>query len=394
MRILAIETSCDETAIAIIECSGSKKRPEILVLSNLVSSQAKLHAKFGGVVPNLAKREHEKNLTPLLLQALNESRIMSRESRKIKNKFLHNSLCKIRDSILNREPALLKQFEKEIMPLPIPPIDVIAVTHGPGLAPALWVGVNFARALAILWKKPIIPVNHMEGHLYSPLLEPHKANLRVLEFPALSLLVSGGHTELVLIKKFGQYQIIGETLDDAAGEAFDKVARMLGLGYPGGPAISALAGKKFKSLKFKVILPRPMLHSKDFNFSFSGLKTAVKYLLRDIYETGSRRISNIRPVIAEEFQKAVVDILVSKTIRAAKEYNVKTILLGGGVAANQELRKRISEEVLKHAPAYSLRLPDSNITGDNALMIALAAYIAGKKKAMNNVRAEANLRLS
>lgn len=417
MRILSIETSCDETAIAIIECSGSKKRPEISVLSNLVSSQVKLHAKYGGVVPNLARREHERNLVPLLLQALDESRIMNHESRKKKTKPLHNSLFMIHNSILNKEPELLAQFEKHIMPLSAPAIDAIAVTYGPGLAPALWVGVNFARALAIFWKKPLTPVNHMEGHLYSPLIKSYEATPRKIEFPTLSLLVSGGHTELVLVKNFGKYEIIGETLDDAAGEAFDKVARLLGLGYPGGPAIAEEAakmknekikmknessafiptcrrdhGKSHDNAKFKIELPRPMLHSKDYNFSFSGLKTAVLYLVRDI--KNPREVKKLRPAIAKEFQDAVVGVLVAKTIRAAVEYKTKTVLLGGGVAANNLLREKLSSELKKELPEVSCWLPESTVTGDNALMIAFAAYLAGKKKAPTSVGAEANLRLS
>ena len=264
MRILAIETSCDETAIAMAEFFGTKKKPEIRVLSNIVSSQVNLHAKFGGVVPNLAKREHQKNLPLILLQALKEAGWFKNSKFEIRNsKQIQNSKFKILNKILEREPELLKQFKKRIMPLAPPKIDAIAVTYGPGLAPALWVGVNFARALAYLWDKPLIPTNHMLGHLYSAVLQKnskHEARnpkqiqnskskiqnyfefrISNFEFPAIALLVSGGHTELVLVRGHGKFKVIGETLDDAAGEAFDKAARILGLGYPGGPEISALA---------------------------------------------------------------------------------------------------------------------------------------------------------
>ncbi len=387
MKILSIETSCDETAIAVVEYSGSRKTPEISVLSNLVSSQVKLHEKFGGVVPNLAKREHEKNLVPLLIQALKESGLYA-TSRQMKKKMDTSSA-----TILEREPTLLIEFEKKVTSLLPPNIDAIAVTYGPGLAPALWVGVNFAKALSALWDKPIIPINHMEGHLYSSLIKKEESKWKLLTpaFPALALLVSGGHTELVLVKGYGKYEIIGETLDDAAGEAFDKVARMLGLGYPGGPAIAQEAEKKLGNSLQHIKLPHPMLHSKDFNFSFSGLKTAVLYLLRDIDD--KKKIKELSSSIAREFQDAVVDVLVKKTIQAAKIYNIKTILLGGGVAANIQLRKILSEITREELPGVTLFLPDNFITGDNALMTAVAAYLSGRKKAPSKIGAEANVRL-
>jgi len=389
MRILAIETSCDETAIAIVDFFGSKQKPRMAVLSNIISSQVKLHAKFGGVVPNLAKREHQKNLVPIIIRALKESQLLesgaeNRESNK-----------KISGSILEREPELLKKFRKYILPLKSPKIDAIAITHGPGLAPALWVGVNFARALATLWRVPLIPVNHMAGHAYSPWLYTTNGAWRMVQnmkFPALALLVSGGHTELVLIKNYGKYKILGQTLDDAAGEAFDKVARLLGLGYPGGPEIASEAAKYKKLKSLKVTLPRPMLNTKDYNFSFSGLKTAVLYLVRDLKEKYS--LTKIRPAIAREFQDAVVEVLATKTIRAAKEYKVKTVLLGGGVAANKKLRHDLGWSIKKELPRVSYFMSRVSLTGDNALMIALAAYFAGKKKAPTKVGADANAKLS
>ena len=427
MRILAIETSCDETAIAITEfkpAQRSKKTEtsirqhssdrnnidapnellKIKVLSNIVSSQVKLHAKFGGVVPNLAKREHQKNLVPVFLKALKEAGLLKNPKHEApayvktsagkRNSKQHlNSKFQFLNSILEREPELLEKFKKYALPLKPPKIDAIAVTYGPGLEPALWVGINFAKALSYIWGKPIIPVDHMRGHLYSALIKEGKKIVKP-DFPALALLVSGGHTELILMRGWDKFKIIGETLDDAAGEAFDKVARLLGLKYPGGPEIAGEAEKSIKHqlLSIKQIkLPRPMLNSPDFNFSFSGLKTAVLYLTRDL---GFEQTKKLRPAIAAEFQNAVIQVLVSKTIRAAKKYNAKTLLLGGGVAANKLLQTKLAEEIKKQIPDTKYLIPDNNLTGDNALMIAVAAYFNQKKTTRNNIRAVGDLRLT
>lgn len=408
MRILGIETSCDETAISVIETSGPPAKPRIKILSNIVSSQVKLHAKFGGVVPHLAKREHQRNLVPVLLRALKEAdlsqRAKSKEKREMRGSYDSGSL--IIDSILEREPELLKRFKKHIVPLKPPKIDAIAATVGPGLAPALWVGVNFARALSFLWSKPVIPVNHLEGHIYANLLSAKweiangQSSILNFSFPALCLIVSGGHTELVLMRGYGKYRIIGETLDDAAGEAFDKAAKMMRLGFPGGPAIAAMAAEAIKKKKEKrkddekneVALPRPMLKSKNYDFSFSGLKTAVLYLLRARPELLKSRRG--KAAVAKEFQDAVVDVLVAKTIRAARQYRVKTVMIGGGVSANQLLREKLKKAIRKNAPHASCLMPHTSLTGDNALMIALAGYFnRNKKSARNNLRADANLRL-
>ena len=354
MTILAIETSCDETSIAIAEFRGSRGTGRVRVHAHLVWSQIPLHQKFGGVVPHLAKREHERNL-PLLLDAALKKAGFSRAA---------------------------------------PPVEAIAVTYGPGLAPALWTGVNFAKRCALRWKKPLIPVNHMEGHLFSALLEKQREKkfqflIRLVQFPALALLVSGGHTELVRMEGYGKYVILGETRDDAAGEAFDKVARILGLRYPGGPEISRRAKRGDSGAH---PFPSPMLHSKDYDFSFSGLKTAVLYFVRDFPHT--KFGAKTKADIAASFQKAVVDVLIAKTIRAAREYKVKTVILGGGVAANVSLRERLGREVKKVMPHARFFVPEAELTGDNALMIAAAAYFSGKKKAPNKIGARANARLS
>ncbi|MBI3630857.1 MAG: tRNA (adenosine(37)-N6)-threonylcarbamoyltransferase complex transferase subunit TsaD [Candidatus Sungbacteria bacterium] len=390
-RILAIETSCDETAIAIAEFSGPATHPAVRVRSHIVLSQVQLHAPFGGVVPNLARREHEKNLVPILMQALREAKIMNQEISKNKHPESLASCFLTLDTILAREPELNGQLKKNIAHLPAPDIDAIAVTYGPGLAPALWTGINFAKALAALWKKPVIPTNHMAGHLYSALLEPDPKKggaffMPRLSFPALALLVSGGHTELILMRAHGKFRILGQTLDDAAGEAFDKTARILGLPYPGGPEIARLAADGRHGA---YPLPRPMLNTKDYHFSFSGLKTAALYLVRDIGKLTLQKKKDI----AASFQAAALEVLVKKTIRAAKEYRAKTVLLGGGVAANDALRSFLRVALKKESPQFSVRFPVSSLCGDNALMIAAAAYFCGTKKALDKVRADANARL-
>mgnify|MGYP001616874194 FL=1 len=447
MRILGIETSCDETAIAVIDASGQRARLRVRALSNVVASQVKLHAKYGGVVPHLAKREHQKNLVPVLLTALLEAKLIPHPEEAKRPKDLRDPSLSLRmtrvEEILEREPDLFARMIPMMLQLKPLKIDAIAVTVGPGLAPALWVGVNFARALSYVWQRPIIAVNHMAGHFYSALLQPAQRNpksarprpssgeagetrnpkqiknsntqnprrfwfgisnlgfapnleFRVsdLRFPALALLVSGGHTELVLMKAHGKFQILGETLDDAAGEAFDKVAKMLGLGFPGGPPISRLAERgNPQAINF----PRPMLHSKDFNFSFSGLKTAVLYYLRDRVgsTTRSQQQGRVRQAdVAASFEQAVPDVLVAKTVRAAKQYRVKTVMIGGGVAANKKLRAELGEALARQRSYIRYLIPDVRLTGDNALMIALAGWFnRGKKQLWRNLVADANLRL-
>ncbi len=411
MRILAIETSCDETSVSVLEIRGSIRRPVFNILSNIVASQVKIHAPWGGVVPNLAKREHQANLTLILKKALKESNLLISNFQFPISKQILTPKYQILNSILEREPELLKKLTPFFKKYKAPEIDLIAVTSGPGLEPALWVGINFAKALAMAWNKPLIPINHMEGHLFSVFLKKNrKKNLKFkienLKFPAVALLVSGGHTQLVLVKNWLKYKLLGETLDDAAGEAFDKVAKMLKLGYPGGPVIAAEAAKseirnKFKILnsKFKIQLPRPILNSKDYNFSFSGLKTAVLYLLKDLEKKipDFYNRKDLILAICVEFQQAVIDVLIKKTIRSAQEYKAKTIILGGGVAANKELRLQMAEAVknLKIVPIFLM--PEMEFTGDNAAMIALAAYFHWQKNkkigGISKIAADSNLRL-
>ncbi len=331
MRILAIETSCDETAASVVEKNGK----DIRILSNVIASQIDLHKKFGGVFPEIASRAHSEKIIPVVEEALGD-----------------------------------------IKP------DVIAVTTGPGLIGSLLIGVNFAKTLAYTTKKPIIGINHWLGHIYSNFLAPSLPH-----FPSLILIVSGGHTGLVLMKSHKDIVPLGETLDDAAGEAFDKVAKLLNLGYPGGPAISK-AATDGDNLKFA--FPRSMLDRKDHNFSFSGLKTAV------LYET--KKLGKMSPKtkkdIAASFQQAVVDILVGKTIQAAYEFRPKSICLCGGVSANKELREQLKREVSRLPWKCSYHVPDFSLTTDNAAMIGIAAaYHLDQKTTFDKINADANLKL-
>ena len=331
-RLLAIETSCDETGLAVVEQRGST----ITVLANELASQTDIHALTGGVVPNVAAREHLAVMQPLLRQTLETS-----------NTDRNN-------------------------------LDAIAITVGPGLMPALVIGVQAAKALSFAWDKPLVPVNHLEGHLYSALLSTVSSkratfNSQVQEhFPALALLVSGGHTMLVLMTDHLSYQVIGQTRDDAAGEAFDKVARLLGLPYPGGPALSRLAGEgNSDSYDFT----RPMMNSGDLDFSFSGLKTDVLYTVRNLDQATQERE---RANLAASFQAAAVEALVYKTKQALAKHSPRTLLLAGGVAANQLLRQKLKQ--LAEAEQVPLRIAPLDLCGDNGVMIGLAGLRAFQAK--------------
>lgn len=320
MIILAIETSCDDTAVSIVE----KKRGALIVRSHIHYSQIPIHARFGGVVPEVAAREHAATLLPTLDRALKKAKIK------------------------------------------LPNIDLIAVTQGPGLPPALSVGIDSARALSVTYNKPLVGINHMEGHIASvwPIKGIQNSPTTAPPLPAIGLVVSGGHTELHLVKKIGSYKLLGHTKDDAAGEAFDKVATLLGMPYPGGPAISK-AALKGNPHAFK--FPRPMIHDPSFAFSFAGLKTAVRYEV----ETKKRPTKKYVRDIAASFEQAVVDVLVTKTMRAQAAYRAKSILLVGGVAANKKLRSALQQKTLS-AGIYFSAAPLA-LTSDNATMMAMVA---------------------
>jgi N6-L-threonylcarbamoyladenine synthase len=414
MKILAIETSCDDTAISIVEVKGSATKPVFKVLAHNISSQTKIHEKWGGVVPSLAKREHGKNLIPLLIKSLKDTKLWA-PSRSVLWAASQGPTFKKISKILDREPELREQFLQTIPTLRIPKIDAIAVTKGPGLEPALWVGINFAKALAEVWDKPLYPINHLEGHILASLASPRLGSQRSglerppkdptsIDFPVISLIVSGGHTELVLSKDWLKYKIIGRTRDDAVGEAFDKVARILGLPYPGGPEISRLAlevkppsenqlgGLTSKSSDV-IKLPRPMLHSGDLDFSFSGIKTAVLYLVQRLQKE-NKFTDKIKAEIACDFQNAVIEVIVAKTLTATKKYKAKTIIAGGGVIANSNLRQALQTEAKKNN--LNLLIPELSYSTDNATMIALAAgfrLLGDKIKKNHSFKAEGNLNL-
>lgn len=318
MKILSIESSCDETSAAVIDDSSIK--------SNIISSQH-FHNKYGGVVPELASRSHLKTISEIVKDSLNKANI------KINN------------------------------------IDAIAVTSEPGLIGSLIVGSNFSKGLSIKYNLPVVPINHIDGHLYSGCLQDD-----TLEFPFICLVVSGGHTALFKVYSYSSYDIIGLTKDDAAGEAFDKIAKLMNLGYPGGPLIDKYA-KSGNTDAFN--FPRPMLKEGNFDFSFSGLKTAVRYFIRREFPNGvpEEKI----PDISASVQEAIVDVLVAKTIRAAKKNNINSVVVAGGVSANSRLRERFQERVKK----FNMRFvaPDMEYCMDNAAMIG---FLAAKKITSDN----------
>ena len=322
MTILAIESSCDETAASLIEVADDGVITTLR--TNIVASQIEIHAQYGGVVPEVAARNHVLTLISVLSEGLQGARP-----------------------------------------------EAIAVTGGPGLITSLLVGVEAARALAYAWDVPLIRVNHLAGHIYANLYDITEP----IEYPAICLLVSGGHTELVLLPSEGEFQVIGATRDDAVGEVFDKVGKMLGLGYPGGPLVSKKAANGNAQA---FVLPRPMLDSGDLDFSFSGLKTAVRYAIRDYKK--EQGVDEVLPeaIIADlcaSFQEAVIDTLVAKTLVAARRLKVKTLLFGGGVMANSALRERLTSVLPKELPALRFSMPSLQVCTDNAAMIAAAASV-------------------
>jgi N6-L-threonylcarbamoyladenine synthase len=311
MLILGIETSCDETGLALLDSEAG-------LLAHALHSQVDMHVAYGGVVPELASRDHIRRVLPLL------------------------------DSVLAQARRTLDD------------VDSIAVTTGPGLAGALLVGASIGHALGYALRKPVLDVHHMEGHLLSPLLAQP-----VPPFPFVALLVSGGHTQLLAVRGWGQYELLGETLDDAAGEAFDKTAQLLGLGYPGGPAVSRAADFGTPDA---IRLPRPMLHSNDLAFSFSGLKTAVLTAVKR--EGGSNVCEQARADIARGFVDAIVDVLAVKALRALEQTGMDTLVVAGGVGANRQLRERLENETA--ARRASVHFPPVEFCTDNGAMIALA----------------------
>jgi N6-L-threonylcarbamoyladenine synthase len=339
MIILGIETSCDETSAAVLE----QKNGRIQILSNIVTSSASLQAKFGGIIPEQAAREQIKSIIPVIKESLQVAGQTSET------------------------------------------IDAIAVTQGPGLIGSLLVGVETAKVLSTVWSKPLIPVNHLIGHFYANWISQPQPS-----FPCLGLLVSGGHSDLVIFKNHGQFKYLGGTRDDAAGECFDKCARLLNLPYPGGPQISKLAALG----KPTVDLPRPMINSKDFDFSFSGLKTAVANLISQSNAPIHRSTDTLTNFCAS-IEEAIIDVLVEKTVRAAKTSGVEQIIVAGGVAANLKLAERLTLEVQTHLPRQAqIFIPPPSLCTDNGAMIAAAAFFIKPIKNPLTLQANPNLSLA
>jgi len=325
MKILAIETSCDETACAVTE-GGPSTSSGLRILSNIVSSSEAMHRQTGGIVPEVAAREQLKAIIPIIDKAIQDSRF------------------KIHD------------------------IDAMAVTAGPGLVGSLLVGVETARALAYAWGKPIIPVNHLVAHLYANFVS------EIPKFPAVGLVVSGGHTDLVFMEGHRKLRLLGTTRDDAAGECFDKCSRWLQLGYPGGPAIAAEAAKFLKRSDLVgkqqgPTLPRPMIDDDTYDFSFSGLKTALRR-----FAPQGKPLQGLVAEIAHELQEAIVEVLVKRVVRAVEEFKPKSVLLGGGVASNNRLRQLLKSEIRNSKHETKLFIPPIELCTDNAVMIGTAAF--------------------
>jgi N6-L-threonylcarbamoyladenine synthase len=393
MKILSIETSCDETGISILEHTNAGI---ITLLGNALSSQIEIHAQYGGVFPAMAKRAHAEKMVPLLTQALDEAYLLDATDEPLD---ITSTVAFLDEKNIDLKEYLapfLTFYQK-------PDIDYIAVTVGPGLEPALWVGVVTARALASVWNIPVIAINHMEGHIITAAFErvdEKTFTLRDVQFPLLSLLVSGGHTELVLAEAFGVYTKIGQTRDDAVGEAFDKVARMLGLPYPGGPAVSKLAAAyRATNEENRFEMPRPMIHSGDYDFSFSGIKTAMLYAIRDLTDQNKRELTDEeKQALACAFEDAAIEVLIKKTLSAVEEYGVQTLIVGGGVAGNTYLRSELTKAIEKKFPDITLLFPEPWLATDNAVMIGMAAMaqaISGhiKTSAPSELKADGNLSL-
>lgn len=365
MRILAIETSCDETAVSIIEAVGEFPTATYEILGNALVSQIDIHKEFGGVFPQVAKREHAKALVPMLELALSEAELLEEGSTSVQNEE------KIRE-VLAREDGLADSLLTWLKVHELPEINFITVTTGPGLEPALWVGLSFAKALALITGAHIVPTNHMEGHILASIYNVQTDDaLAPIEFPALALLISGGHTELVHMPNWGIYEKIGQTRDDAVGEAFDKVARMLGLPYPGGPEIGKLAkaAREQNLPPFKAPLPRPMIHSGDLDFSFSGLKTAVLYAI-----DGAPLSQTDICALARDFEDAVTEVIVKKCHTATEIYGIRSLIVGGGVSANPFIRHALTTHFLLHFPECEVYFPNPGLSTDNSIMIALAGH--------------------
>lgn len=339
MKILSIETSCDETSAAVIE--GIKNKSKVKLLSNITATSLALHAKTGGIIPEIAAREQVRYIIPTITESIKDIKINE--------------------------------------------IDAVAVTIGPGLIGSLLVGVETAKTLAYLWKKPIIPVNHLFGHIYANWIETEEDV--EIQFPAISLIVSGGHTDLVLIKKHGDITWLGGTRDDAAGEAYDKIGRVLNLPYPAGPKMEKLAKAISKDL---YNFPRPIINENNFDFSFSGLKAAAARKIQEIRNSSELSELDLQN-ISFSVQEAIFDVLIKKSLKACINFNAKTLLLGGGVAANRTLGLRFKKAIEETNLNITLSIPPVRLCTDNAAMIGAAAYFNNAPQAWQEVDANPEL---
>lgn len=343
--ILAIESSCDETAASV----AVEDKKGVKMLSNIVSSSLEIQAKYGGVVPEQAAREQLKAIVPVIQEAMSAAQITKND------------------------------------------IDAVAVTEGPGLIGSLLIGVEFAKTLSLIWNKPLVAVHHLVGHFYANWILPEVPNpkFQIPKFPAIGLLVSGGHSDLVLMRGHGEYEYLGGTRDDAAGECFDKAARLMNLPYPGGPMISKLAASGNPKAYH---LPRPMIGAKNFDFSFSGLKTAILNLVEA--DKGILEDEQKKADLAASVEAAIVDVLVKKTVAAAQKYEVGQIVVAGGVAANTTLRQTLQSEINKNLPQAELHIPPIKLCTDNAAYIAAAAIYNYHPVNPLTLQANPNLSLS
>ncbi len=368
MNILAIETSCDETSASVIKTTDGTSRPSFEILSDPINSQIDYHKEYGGIYPSVAKREHVKNILPVVNKALEQAGCLTTTATNLSTEQIgqiHHQL--------EREPDLATAFIAWLSQNSVTNVDILAVTFGPGLEPALWIGVQFCKALSIATGLNIIPTNHMHGHIWSGLIDPELE----ISFPSLALLVSGGHTELIRVNDWYDYELLGSTRDDAIGEAFDKVARILGLEYPGGPKLSRMAteanAQSLPPLADK--LPRPMKYTPDYDFSFSGLKTAAR-LYVEKQPNPENLNKEFKLQFAREFEEAAFDVILHKTKRALEEFDLRTLFIGGGVIANTYLREEVAK--ITDESGTQLIIPPQLLCLDNAMMIGIAAYITYK----------------
>lgn len=367
MHILSIETSCDETAVTLMKACGEFPDAAYDILGDALWSQVEVHKEYGGVFPTLARREHAAIIVSMLEKAVTEAKIKSNPKAIEISKETEEEI----KTLLERYEGLAERLLEFHRKFGVIDIDLISVTTGPGLEPALWVGVNFAKAISLLWNKPLVPVNHMEGHILASIYDVNEdKKLSNISFPAIALLISGGHTELISMSKWGEYEKIGQTRDDAVGEAFDKVARLVGIPYPGGPEVSRRAAEARKrNLPPYAKLPTPMLHSKDLDFSFSGLKTAVRYAVQEKVLTEDEINA-----LCRDFEEAVTTVIFKKTKTSIDKHGAKTLIVGGGVSANTYIKKIMKNTLTEENPEVVAYFPPAGLSTDNSIMIALAGH--------------------